>query len=112
MVEGDFLKLNRVVTNLIDNAVAHSPSGAVVSVSVDQDDDHVVLTIEDQGTGVDPEDRTLIFERFVRRSSERPGPASVSISSRASSKPTADRSVSRGTKVPFIVKLPRLAGFS
>jgi signal transduction histidine kinase len=73
MVEGDFLKLTRVLTNLIDNAVAHSPAGAVISVSVGFDDEEVVLTVQDQGKGVDPEDRFLIFERFVRRSSHRPG---------------------------------------
>ncbi len=72
-VQGDFLKLNRIMTNLLDNAVAHSPAGTVISVSVAHDDDDVVLTVEDQGKGVNPEDRTLIFERFVRRSSERPG---------------------------------------
>ncbi|CAN5818825.1 hypothetical protein BH18ACT6_BH18ACT6_13160 [soil metagenome] len=72
-VEGDFLKLTRVVTNLIDNAVAHCPEAAAVSVSVGYDDDEVVVTVDDQGKGVNPEDRTLIFERFVRRSSEDPG---------------------------------------
>lgn len=72
-LQGDFLKLNRVVTNLIDNAVAHSPRDSVISVSVGYDDDDVVLSVEDQGKGVNPEDRTLIFERFVRRSSDRPG---------------------------------------
>lgn len=73
IVDGDFLKLNRVVTNLLDNAVAHSPSGSVISVSVRRDDEEVVLAVEDQGPGVDPADRDLIFERFVRRSHARPG---------------------------------------
>jgi two-component system OmpR family sensor kinase len=73
IAEGDFLKLTRVVTNLIDNAVTHSPVGSVISVSVGYDDDEVVLIVQDQGKGVDPEDRVLIFDRFVRRSSHTPG---------------------------------------
>jgi len=51
------------IRNVIENAVAHSPPGQEVSVSVGAD---AAVRIADRGRGVAPEDRERIFERFAR----------------------------------------------
>ena len=66
VVEGDFLKLHRVVANLLDNAVRHSPAGGVITVDVGGDGSEAYLAVTDEGAGVPPKDRQRVFQRFVR----------------------------------------------
>ncbi len=63
-VRGDAEQLGRVIRNLLDNAVHHARQR--VSITLDQDSDHAVLGISDDGPGVSPGNRDRIFERFVR----------------------------------------------
>jgi len=74
MVEGDFLKLHRVLANLLDNAVRHSPHGGTITVDVGGDGSEAFLSVADEGPGVALADRERVFERFVRL----PGSASSS----------------------------------
>jgi signal transduction histidine kinase len=70
---GDPGSMARIARILIDNAVRVSPPGSVVRVSVSGGDGgYVTLTVEDQGPGIPPEERELIFERF-RRGKGAPG---------------------------------------
>lgn len=58
-----------LVSNLVMNAVQHSPAGAEVRVRVDQDSDpanEILLTVEDHGAGIPPESLPHVFERFYR----------------------------------------------
>lgn len=57
--------LQRLVTNLVDNACHHATSTVRVTVSVDEGGASL-LTVDDDGPGVDPEDAERIFERFAR----------------------------------------------
>jgi hypothetical protein len=66
MVEGDFLKLHRVLANLLDNAVRHSPDGGTITVDVGGDGSEAFLSVTDEGAGVPVEDRERVFQRFVR----------------------------------------------
>lgn len=68
-VEGDRAALERVVTNLVSNAVKFSPEGGTVHVGVHHDD-RVELVVDDEGPGVPPEDRDKIFIRFFRGTSQ------------------------------------------
>ncbi len=70
IVEGDFLKLHRVLANLLDNAVRHSPDGGTITVDVGGDGSEAFLAVTDEGAGVPVEDRQRVFQRFVRLASE------------------------------------------
>lgn len=63
-VTGSRTQLVRVLANLLDNAQRHAKGAVLVTSAVEGDD--IVLTVADDGTGVAPEDRELVFERFVR----------------------------------------------
>ncbi|MET0772442.1 MAG: HAMP domain-containing sensor histidine kinase [Candidatus Limnocylindrales bacterium] len=66
MVVGDPQRLRQVVTILVDNAVRHSPHGGAVTVRVRRDDAAALLTVEDEGPGIRPEDLPHVFDRFWR----------------------------------------------
>jgi two-component system sensor histidine kinase ChvG len=68
-VMGEDVRLERMLTNLIDNAVSFSPPGAVVEISATLADEDVIIRISDEGPGVPPQEREAIFRRFH---SERP----------------------------------------
>jgi signal transduction histidine kinase len=70
LIQGDRRRLARVIANLIDNGRVHGGGDVEVAV-VEADGDaeplsSVWVVVEDRGTGVAPEDRDLIFERFAR----------------------------------------------
>ncbi|WP_425086140.1 sensor histidine kinase [Streptomyces hainanensis] len=61
-------RLDQVVTNLVDNAVKHSPHGGQVTVVArpGQLPGGLVIEVLDEGPGIPPEQRELVFERFGR----------------------------------------------
>lgn len=63
-VRGDRLRLVRLLTNLLDNAERHAESS--VDVTVRPEDGTVVLEVRDDGAGIAPEDRDVVFQRFAR----------------------------------------------
>jgi two-component system, OmpR family, sensor histidine kinase ChvG len=69
LILGEDLRLERVLTNLLDNAVSFSPSGGLVEVSATRSGDDVVIRITDQGPGIPSQEREAVFRRFH---SERP----------------------------------------
>ncbi len=71
IVNGDRERLGQVVTNLLTNAIAYSPSGSRVSVSLEQNDGEVIVSVTDSGVGIRAEDQTNIFRRFYRADKER-----------------------------------------
>ena len=64
IVWGDAARLERVLENLIDNAVSFSPSGGLVDVTVWGDAEQVTLSVIDEGPGVPEHARQKVFERF------------------------------------------------
>ena len=65
-VRGDRERLRQVIQNLVDNAVKYSSAGGRVHVSAIADDGAVLIDVADEGPGIPPEDRQLIFEKFGR----------------------------------------------
>ncbi len=55
-----------VVDNLVSNAAKYTPAGGEIGVSVTHEDDVAVLTVTDDGPGIPPEEREMIFEKFIR----------------------------------------------
>jgi len=66
LVQIDPLRIEQVVTNLIDNAIKYSPDGGQIDVSLHASPLEVVLAIRDRGVGVPPEHRAHIFDRFYQ----------------------------------------------
>jgi two-component system sensor histidine kinase MprB len=76
-VHGDAAGLSRAVLNLLDNAAKWSPPGGTVGLTLRRvDAAHAELAVSDQGTGIPPEERGLVFERFYRSTSARAMPGS------------------------------------
>ena len=66
-IQGDASMLQRMVANLIDNAIKYTHSGDIVTVSLNlMDPDRVALRIADNGMGIATEHQTRIFDRFFR----------------------------------------------
>jgi signal transduction histidine kinase len=63
---GDPGRIHEVVTNLLSNAVRHSPDGGQVTVAASETPGGVRIVVSDDGTGVPPEDIERIFDRFYR----------------------------------------------
>ena len=63
---GDAAELDRVVGNLLGNAVKFSPAGGTVTCSVEAVDGSVVLRCTDQGIGISPADQANLFTEFFR----------------------------------------------
>lgn len=66
VIAGDSGRLHQVVANLLANARTHTPEGTVVSVTLERDGTDAVLTVHDDGPGVDPAIADELFERFSR----------------------------------------------
>lgn len=58
--------LEAVLSNLVDNAVKYCPEGASITVSAAAEGDHVRLSVEDTGPGVESKHLPRLFERFYR----------------------------------------------
>lgn len=64
VVMGEESRLMLVMDNLLDNAVSFSPSGGLVQVTATVADEEVLVSVEDEGPGVPPEERETVFRRF------------------------------------------------
>ncbi len=63
-VQGDPQSLERAVIALVDNALKFSAPGGTVELRLAEQGSKVLLSVEDQGIGIDPEIRPRIFDRF------------------------------------------------
>lgn len=65
-VEGDPRGMERAITNLVENALRHTPVGGTVRLRVQQRDRGALLVVDDSGPGVPPDALGLLFDRYAR----------------------------------------------
>lgn len=66
MVWGNFTALQEMITNLVKNAILHSPENSTVKVTIQPLEHHIELAVADLGRGISPEDLPHIFEPFYK----------------------------------------------
>lgn len=65
-VEVDALLIGQVLTNLVENADRHAPPDTTITIAARPQGHQVLISVTDQGPGVPPEEREMIFDSFVR----------------------------------------------
>ncbi len=78
-VDGSRDELHRLATNLIENALRHTPAGTEVRASVRERDGEVRIVVEDDGPGIPEPLRSRAFERFVRGGGDRAGSSGLGL---------------------------------
>jgi signal transduction histidine kinase len=66
VLNADRIQIERLVSNLLGNAIKYTPAGGKVKVSLVPSLDNVQLIVEDTGVGISPEHLPHIFDRFYR----------------------------------------------
>ena len=66
-VRGSEAHLERVLLNLLDNALRFAPRDSAIAISVQRQTEGIVIEVSDRGPGVDPAFRDVVFDRFRRR---------------------------------------------
>ena len=80
VVLGIDLLLHELVANLVDNAISHGRARGSVAVRLGRDADLVVLEVEDDGPGIDPDERRRVFDRFYRAPGSQQGGSGLGLS--------------------------------
>jgi Signal transduction histidine kinase len=70
-IKGDPRRLERVILNLISNAVKYSPQSSTVHVQVARHDSSAVISVRDEGEGISPDEIQNLFQPFQRSSPNR-----------------------------------------
>ncbi|MEI6424956.1 MAG: HAMP domain-containing sensor histidine kinase, partial [Lentisphaerota bacterium] len=74
IVSGDVNRLQRVISNLLDNSIKYTPEKGRIMISVDSGDSCVQINVSDTGCGISEADVKNIFDRFFRCDTSRSQP--------------------------------------
>lgn len=114
-VLGDEARLRQILSNLVANALQHTPDSTPMTVRVGTDGQTAVLEVRDEGPGMSDEDAQRVFERFYRTDSSRArtsGGTGLGLSIVASLVSahggTVDVTTAPGDGCRFTVNLPRI----
>ena len=71
----DGAQVERILDNLVSNALTHTPAGSKIVIEADEQDGRIELAVDDDGPGVPDDMRVRVFSAYVRgeRSADRPG---------------------------------------
>lgn len=78
-VNADPTMVERIIENLLANAVRHTPGDSRIWVRVERTDEGALIVVEDDGPGIPPHDRERIFEPFAQGPGAGPGGAGVGL---------------------------------
>jgi len=70
-MELDPVRMEQVISNLLRNAIRHTPVDGSITVTIDRTEKDLELSVSDTGEGIEPEDLPHIFERFYRSGTSR-----------------------------------------
>ncbi len=65
-INADRQKIQQILFNLISNAIKYTPDGGEIKITIDKNNTHAILTVEDNGIGIDKQFHEKIFEKFVQ----------------------------------------------
>lgn len=68
VLQADATKLAMVLENLLSNAIKYTPDGGNIRLSLTADNDHAIITVQNSGKGIAPDDLPHLFQRFSRLS--------------------------------------------
>ena len=77
---GDYKWLLEALSNIIKNCAEHSPAGAGIYLSIEQNSIYTKFTVRDEGEGMSGEDQRHIFERFYKAKNARPESVGIGLS--------------------------------
>jgi PAS domain S-box-containing protein len=66
LVDADPLRLERILYNLLENAVKYSPQGSEIQILAKPGKDFLIIGVTDQGVGISPQDKAKLFQPFQR----------------------------------------------
>lgn len=66
LVSADSLRMNQVLSNLIENALKFTPEGGRITLGADPLEEEITIRIRDTGVGIEPGEHEKIFDRFYR----------------------------------------------
>jgi two-component system, OmpR family, sensor kinase len=115
MVSGVRDELHRLVLNLLENAVRHTPPGTRIRAWTEARDGEAVVVVEDSGPGIPPELAGRVFERFVRGGRDGGkgsglGLAIVRSVAQSHGGTVLLESPDDGTGTRFVIRIPAIAG--
>jgi two-component system phosphate regulon sensor histidine kinase PhoR len=67
----DINAIDRILINLLDNAIKYSPKKSSVSITIEDKNSHIEINVTDSGKGIDDSDKVRIFGRFYRTAQAR-----------------------------------------
>ncbi len=105
-ITADPLQLSRVFSNLLSNAIYHSPRGSQIDVTIYSNDRRYIVQVSDRGRGIDPDDLPFLFNRFYQAHQQGQGSGlglylSRQIVEAHGGKIWADNELPQGTKFCF-----------
>lgn len=80
VIKGNSIAVEKMILNLVHNAVAYSNPGGIVVISTKKDGGNLIMLVSDTGIGIPDEDKAQIFEAFYRGSNARPEGSGLGLS--------------------------------